>query len=210
METIVDLVQVLAGDVEPAEVAAAADRHDHAQRAKCATVFERDLQQAVAAAQRFDSTFAHLDVLGLFVKLVEQILLDSGAKAHLAGGLEVGRVGVDRLALGEVGHGLKTAIGFEDGKTQASFRGFERRGHAADAGADDQQVEDLRGLCFPVGREGGIGNDRAHGAGAGVGRKLEQRDAGQVADDVDAGQARAQVTAEFGQPLDVTGGPPGV
>ena len=144
----------------------------------------------------------------LRLELVEERLFDVGGQLHLAGGRHLRRIGVDGLGLGKVGDGRELLRRFEDDVAEPGLLRLHGGGDAADATADDGDVDDALAALALL--EVVLARDRLHGARAGVRRELEQRHARQVADDAHAGDARGAVVVDLGQLLDGAGRPPGV
>ena len=189
------------------------DGGDHPARAHRAAAGDDQLEQPSLAAHLLDARHGRGDPLlqGLGLELGHQRLLDLGAELQVAGGRHVGRISEDRLAAREVDDGRERLGRLEQLEAQAGFPGGEGRGHAADPGADDGDVEGLpvtAGLFLLL--KARIAADVLDRPGAAVGGELQQRDAGEVADDVQPGNAAAVVRVDLGQLLDHPGGPAGV
>ena len=118
----------------------------------------------------------------------------SPAGAHLGG------VGVDGLALREVDEGRERLRGLEDLEAQVLLAGLQRRRHSRDPGPDDDEVE--RPALGRPSLERRVGDDRLHCAGPAVRGELEERNAGQVADDVQPRDAGRAVGPHVGHLLD--------
>ena len=211
VEAVENLAEFLAGDAEFAVVAAAADGHDDPPRAGHVAVRAFEHQRFAVAREALDARGRDLDAGGAALRfhLGEQRFLYVGGEVQAAVELHVGGVGEDGFRLGKIGDGGEDLGGLEDGEVQAGTAGLDGRGDAGDAAADDGQIE---GFWFPVSgfRFAEFGGDFTDGAGAGVGGKLQQRHAGEVADDADAGQVGAAVFVASGQFFHRASGPAGV
>ena len=171
------------------------------------------LEPPFLAAHLLDAGHGRGDPLlqGLGLELGYQRLLDLGGELQVAGGHHFGRIGEDRLAAREVDDGRERLGRLEQLEAQAGFPGGEGRGHAADPGADDGDVEDLPVTAgLPLLLKARIAADVFDRPGAAVGGELQQRDAGEVADDVQPGNVAAVVPVDLGQLLHHPGGPAGV
>jgi hypothetical protein len=143
----------------------------------------------------------------LLAQLVDQRLLDLRRELQLARRRHVGRVGVDRLRLGEVDDRREGLGRLEHLEREALLARLERRRHA------ETPPPTIARSSTPAARapwRTRLARDRLHGARAGVGRELQQRDAGQVADDVQPGHRGRAVGRDLGQPLDDAGRPASV
>jgi hypothetical protein len=212
VQAVEDLAGILAGHAELAEVARAADRDDHTAREELLAAAQPHRELAAFAFDAFHVRDPRPDAAleRLCVELGDQRLLHRRAELQLARRRHVGRVGEDRLRLREVDDRRERFARFEQLELEPGLLRFERRRHPGHAAADDHQVLDawLALLRFRV--EAGVGDDRPHRARAGVGGELEQRDPGQVADDVEPGHVGRAVLADLGQLLDGPRGPAGV
>ena len=157
-----------------------------------------------------DPRYGRLDALGerLLVQLLDQRLLDLGAKADLPGRFHFGGIGVDGLSLGEIDQRGKRLGRLQKHKRQPGLPRLQGRGHAGNARADNRQVQDI--LLPLAALECLVGYDVLYGPRARIGRELQQWDSGQVADDVQPGNIALPVLIYPRQLLHHAGWPPQV
>ena len=205
VQAVVHLVERLARNAKPAEVAAPPDRDQHARGLERAASGELELEAARAALDPLHARDARheAEFLALRLELLDERLLDVGRYAQLAGRLNGARVRVDRLSLREVDQRRERARGLEELESESDALRLGARREAGHAGADDDEREHSR-RCRAA-RE--IRGDRAGGARPGVERELEQRNPGQIPADVKPGHGRRAARADPWQRLDLARGP---
>ncbi len=199
VQPVVDVAAVFSRHVELAEAPAAADRDDRAQRTDLAPAGEFGDHQPGAAPDFSDRSVTHRDPPGLFFELGEQIFLDVRGDLKLARGCHLLGIRVDRFGLGKVGDRLEAPFGLVNGEPEALRPGFDGRRHACDAGADDQQVQQVRiavASTLAIALKPGVARNRTHRPGARIERQFEQWDPGQIAGDVKAGHVGGAVGAD--------------
>ena len=155
VQPVIDLVQILAGHVQLAEAAAAADGHDGPQAAHRRGAAHRGLQEAAGAPHPLDVPLSDRHVARLGQELFVQRFLHVRGYLKVAGRRHPPRIGVDRLGLRKVGDRLERPLRLEQHQVEAGLAGLERRRHAGDAPADDDQVVHPGGLAAPFAREAG-------------------------------------------------------
>ncbi len=205
VEAIVDLVETLPGHVEAPEVAAAADGDEHPPRPQDGAVLQAHAQPGARALDALGAPVSDADArtCRLRAQLRDQRFLDVGMNLERSGRCHVVRIGEDRLAAREVHERRERLGGLQHDEVQPVALRFDRRRHSGDAAADDHQVV----RPGDRGGAGQIGRDRPYGPRSGVERELEQRNAGEVARHVDAGDAGRAVRADLGQLLHRAGRP---
>ena len=151
---------VLAGHAEPSIVAAAADRDQHARARVSGRAAGEDRRAApcvraldALGARRRDGDSRALDLLP---QLVDQRLLHGRAVTWSAPAGFISRgIGVDRLRVREVGSSVNERLRrLDDLEAQAEPPRLERRRHARDSGADDDEVRDVTGVARAAERRG--------------------------------------------------------
>ena len=177
VEAVEDLVEGFAGNSEPAELAALADRDDHAPREHLAAALEHHSPQVAALNESVHPCRAWHDARArrLCAELRDQLLLHVRRDLQRALGDEAGRKGVNRFAGREVGERREWLVALEDLARDPEPGQLDRGGHAGDPGAHDRHVDPIarRAPCSSI-RRAELARDRARGAGSALERELEE------------------------------------
>ena len=112
------------------------------------------------------------------------------------------------LPLGKLTKRRKRLGRLQKRERQPGLSRLQGRGHAGNARADNRQVQDI--LLPLAALECLVGHDVLHGPRARIGREFQQRDPGQVADDVQPGDIALPVLIHPRQLLHHPGRPPQV
>ncbi len=210
VEPVVDIVSILAGNPEHSEVSALSDRDEDPPRPERLAPrdmhfdFPADPLEALSAAWDGEDSRC----LRLAAKLIQERFLDVGRDLKVASRRHRLGVGVDRLRLGEIDDREERLGRLEDREGEILFLRLDCRGHSGDTGADDDEVMEA-GTGWS-GAERRVAGDPLDDLGAGVEREFEERNAGEVARDVDARHARAPAFADLRERLHGARGPPRV
>ena len=198
---MVDALLVLAGDAELARVAALAGRQDHLLRVVLRLVgLDREgaVRPAVEVDERLLGPHVESVVAHDLVPALDQVLLACAVEPELPlRRLGVG-LGVDPLALREVLDRVGDRSLLEDDERVPFLLRGERRVEAGGARADDHEVEGVAlGARAHLGQLGDVVDDLdrlRH-------RQLDDRCAGEVADDVEPLDVRLVAAAERRAPV---------
>ena len=205
-KAIVDLVELFARTTELAEVSAASDGDDNAPRRQCRFVALMQKQRFPAAARLkpLDSRRRDIDPgrLPLRFHFFQERFLHVGGKLEAALEFHLGRIGVDRFCFREINDRGKNFRRFEDGKVQLCFLRFNGRRDASHARPDDGKIEHSGFILHPSAfnlSKIRLAQNSANGLRAGMRRKLEERNAGEITDDSHAGLRRNSLRAGDGK-----------
>ena len=187
-KTVVNFVELFAGNTELAEISAAPDRDDGTTRRDRRLVVLVQEQFATPSFDPFDPGGSHFDSgsTTLLFHFRDQRFLNVGGKLQTAVELHLRGIGVDWFCFREVDDRGKNFGRFEDREIQSRLFRFDRRRNAGDARTDDREIKQIT-FRFPVSAfrfpKIRLAQNRSNRLRAGVGRKLQQRNAGEITDD---------------------------
>jgi len=210
VETVVDLVQILARHVQAAVIAASAQREHRTAGKNAIAVGKLEFDVSPAGPHAFHVSQNRLDTMstGLFLELADEIFLDIRRDLKLAGGCHFLRICEDRFALGKIDNGREELARLEHLEREPCGLCLYRRRHAGDAAPDDGNIHDVRVARLLAERlKGAVLDDVPHGPGAAIGGELEEGDATEITDDVDPADVGRAVLAHQGKLLHEAGGP---
>ena len=203
VQAIRDLVERFTGHTEFTVIAAATDRDDHVPRPERFAAAMVQQNEIAASFEALDSHGFRFDPCrhSLTFQFAEQRLLHVGFQRKSTRRHHLGRIGVDRFALGEISDRRKRRTRLEHHEAQTEPLGLQRRGNAGHAATHDGYLR-RASVGAPIIAQ--LPGDRLHGFRPRVGRKLQQRHARQISDDAHALDRRGAIRVHLRQLFDLS------